>query len=112
MGAVLSIRCYVLYGLVLLLLCSSGFVRTVYAQSEPFYKGKAISIVVGYNPGDAHDLWARAYARYMGRYVPGNPNLLVRNMPGGGTMIAANYVYGVAEPDGSTLGSIFPTLYF
>jgi len=48
----------------------------------------------------------------MGRYIPGNPNLLVRNMPGGGTMIAANYVYGVAEPDGTTLGSIFPTLYF
>ena len=98
--------------LVLLVLYSFGLGRVVYAQGEPFYKGKTINIVVGYNPGDAHDLWARAYARYMGRYIPGNPNLLVRNMPGGGTMIAANYVYGVAEADGTTLGSIFPTLYF
>jgi tripartite-type tricarboxylate transporter receptor subunit TctC len=98
--------------LVLLVLFSFGFYRTAFAQGDPFYKGKTITIVVGYNPGDAHDLWARAYARYMGRYIPGNPNILVRNMPGGGTMIAANYVYGVAEPDGTTLGSIFPTLYF
>ena len=111
MGAV-SMGRYVAYSLALLLLYSFGCARGVYAQSEPFYKGKTISIVVGYNPGDAHDLWARAYARYMGRYIPGNPNLLVRNMPGGGTMIAANYVYGVADPDGTTLGSIFPTLYF
>jgi tripartite-type tricarboxylate transporter receptor subunit TctC len=48
----------------------------------------------------------------MGKFIPGNPNIIVRNMPGGGTMIAANYVYGVAEPDGTTLGSIFPSLYF
>ena len=89
--------------LVLLVLYSFGLGRVGYAQGEPFYKGKTINIVVGYNPGDAHDLWARAYARYMGRYIPGNPNLLVRNMPGGGTMIAANYVYGVAEADGTTL---------
>jgi tripartite-type tricarboxylate transporter receptor subunit TctC len=107
-----SMRGYVKYCLVLLVLYSFGLGRVVYAQGEPFYKGKTINIVVGYNPGDAHDLWARAYARYMGRYIPGNPNLLVRNMPGGGTMIAANYVYGVAEADGTTLGSIFPTLYF
>ena len=48
---------YVAYSLVLLLLYSFGCARAVYAQSEPFYKGKTISIVVGYNPGDAHDLW-------------------------------------------------------
>jgi tripartite-type tricarboxylate transporter receptor subunit TctC len=102
---------YVKCFLVLLVLGSFGFDRVVYAQGD-FYRGKTITIVVGYNPGDAHDLWARAYARTMGRYIPGNPNILVRNMPGGGTMIAANYVYGVAEPDGTTLGSIFPTLYF
>jgi tripartite-type tricarboxylate transporter receptor subunit TctC len=98
-------------------ICCSALLLVFYlaveaqAQGE-FYKGKTISIVVGYNPGDAHDLWARAYARHMGKHIPGNPNILVRNMPGGGTMIAANYVYGVAEPDGTTLGSIFPSLYF
>jgi tripartite-type tricarboxylate transporter receptor subunit TctC len=82
-----------------------------YSQND-FYRGKTLTIIVGYNPGDAHDLWARAYARHMRKYIPGEPNILVRNMPGGGTMIAANYVYGVAEQDGTTLGSIFPALYF
>jgi tripartite-type tricarboxylate transporter receptor subunit TctC len=95
--------------LVIFFLCSSAEAQ---AQGEPFYRGKTITIVVGYNPGDAHDLWARAYARHMGKYIAGNPNIIVRNMPGGGTMIAANYVYGVAEPDGTTMGSIFPSLYF
>jgi tripartite-type tricarboxylate transporter receptor subunit TctC len=98
-------------------ICCSGLLlvlvlgRQAHAQRD-FYKGKTITIVVGYNPGDAHDLWARAYARHIGKHIPGIPNIIVRNMPGGGTMIAANYVYGVAEPDGTTLGSIFPALYF
>jgi tripartite-type tricarboxylate transporter receptor subunit TctC len=95
----------------LALLWAFALPREAYAQGD-FYRGKNLSIIVGYNPGDAHDLWARAYARHMGKYIPGEPNIIVRNMPGGGTMIAANYVYGVAEADGTTLGSIFPALYF
>jgi tripartite-type tricarboxylate transporter receptor subunit TctC len=80
------------------------------AQSA-YYQGKTIRVVVGYLPGDTHDLWARAYARNMGKYVPGNPEILVQNMPGAGSMIAANHVYNVAKPDGLTLGSIAPGLY-
>src|SRR5262245_42822609 len=80
-----------------LIFCFLGTTVSAHAQVEPFYKGKTITIVVGYNPGDAHDLWARAYSRHMGRYIPGNPNIIVRNMPGGGTLIAANYVYGRSE---------------
>src|SRR5262249_39607003 len=95
-----------------LFLCWVGATVSPNAKGDPFKKGKTIPIVVGYNPGDAHDLWARAYSRHMGRYIPGNPNIIVRNMPGGGTLIAANYVYGVAEPDGTTLGSMFPSLFF
>jgi len=78
----------------------------------PFYQGKTIRIVVGYLSGDTHDLWARAYARYMGRHIPGNPDFIVQNMPGAGSMIAANHVYNIAKPDGLTLGSIAPALYF
>ena len=77
----------------------------------PFYQGKTIRIVVGYQGGDTHDLWARAYARHMGKHIPGNPDLVVQNMPGAGSMIAANHVYNVAKPDGLTLGSIAPGLY-
>lgn len=76
-----------------------------------FFHGKAIRIVVGYQAGDTHDLWARAYSRNMGKHIPGNPELLVQNMPGAGSMVAANYVYNVAKPDGLTLGSIAPGLY-
>lgn len=76
-----------------------------------FFQGKAMKIIVGYQAGDTHDLWARAYSRHMGKHIPGNPEFLVQNMPGAGSMVAANYVYNVAKPDGLTLGSIAPGLY-
>ena len=76
-----------------------------------FYQGKTIRFVVGYLSGDTHDLWARAYARHMGKHIPGNPNVVVQNMPGAGSMIAANHVFNIAKPDGLTLGSIAPGLY-
>jgi tripartite-type tricarboxylate transporter receptor subunit TctC len=77
-----------------------------------FYQGKTIRIVVGFAPGGAVDVWARVVARYWPNYIPGKPDIVVQNMPGGGTMVAANYVYGVAKPDGLTLASIAPALYF
>lgn len=72
----------------------------------PFYQGKSIMIVVGFAPGAAVDVWARVVARYWPKYIPGNPDIIVQNMPGGASMIAANCVYGVAKPDGLTLASI------
>ena len=83
----------------------------VLAQA-PFYQGKTVRIVVGNPSGDVYDLYARIIAQHMPKYIPGNPNIIVQNMGGAGSMIAANYVYGVAKPDGLTLGSIFPALYF
>ncbi len=83
------------------------------AQAQtPFFQGKTIRIVTGYPAGDVNDLWPRLIARHMGKYIPGNPSFIVQNMPGASSMIAANYVYGVAKPDGLTLGWIAPTLYF
>ena len=83
----------------------------VFAQAN-FYQGKTIRIIVGNLPGDTHDLFARAYSRSMGKHIPGNPAILVQNMPGAGGMIAANHVYNVAKPDGLTLGSPSPALYY
>jgi len=77
-----------------------------------FFEGKTIRIVVGLPAGDAYDLYARLLATYMGKYIAGNPNIMVQNMPGASSMIAANYVYNVAKPDGLTLGSTLPSLYF
>lgn len=73
------------------------------AQGEPFYKGKTIRIIVGLSAGGGYDRAARLIARHMGKYIPGNPEIIVQNMPGAGSVIAANYVYGVAAPDGLTL---------
>lgn len=82
------------------------------AAQAPFYQGKTIRIVVGNISGDAYDLWARIFAQHMGKYIPGNPTFIVQNMPGAGGIIAANYVYAVAKPDGLTLGAFGPSMYF
>jgi len=84
----------------------------VHAQT-PFYQGKTIRIIVGTTPGVLYDQWARLVTAHMGKHIPGKPNFIVQNMPGAGHMIAANYLYTVAKPDGLTLiGSIIPSLYF
>jgi tripartite-type tricarboxylate transporter receptor subunit TctC len=77
------------------------------AQTTPFYQGKQINVVVGFTTGGFYDRWARLLARYMPKYIPGNPTFIVQNMPGAGSVIATNYVYGVAKPDGLTIG--FPS---
>jgi tripartite-type tricarboxylate transporter receptor subunit TctC len=79
---------------------------------KPYYAGKTITIVAGTKAGDVYDLYARMFAQYMPKYIPGNPNIIVQNMPGAASMIAANFVYNVANPDGLTIGAIFPALYF
>jgi tripartite-type tricarboxylate transporter receptor subunit TctC len=94
-------------------LCASWFLYapSIYAQPADF-KGKTVTIVVGTISGDLYDLYARSIALFMGKYLPGSPNVIVQNMPGAGHMIAANYIYNVAKPDGSTLGAINAGLYF
>jgi tripartite-type tricarboxylate transporter receptor subunit TctC len=84
---------------------------TVHAQT-PYYQGKTIRIVTGFPAGDVNDTWPRLIGQHMTKYIPGNPTFIVQNMTGAGSMIAANHVYGVAKPDGLTLGWILPSLYF
>jgi tripartite-type tricarboxylate transporter receptor subunit TctC len=96
---------------VLILLLILAWTSRVQAQA-PFYKGKTISIVVGTKAGDVYDLYARFLAYHMPKYIPGSPNIIVQNMPGAASLIAANYVYNVAKPDGLTIGAIYPALYF
>jgi len=75
------------------------------AAGEDFYRGKVIRIVVGFSPGGGFDTFARTVARHMGKYLPGNPSVVVENMTGAGSLIAANHVYNVAKPDGLTVGA-------
>jgi tripartite-type tricarboxylate transporter receptor subunit TctC len=78
----------------------------------PFYQGKTVKFVAGYGAGSVDDMWARLIAQHMAKYTPGNPNIIVQNMGGAGSIIAANYVYNIAKPDGLTLGGVRPALYF
>lgn len=82
------------------------------SAQAPFYQDKTIRIIAGYGAGSTDDAWSRLIARYLAKHIPGNPNMLVQNMPGAGAMIAANYVYKVAKPDGLTVGGIRSGLYF
>ncbi len=85
---------------------------TLSPAQTPFFQGKTVRIITGFPAGDVNDLWPRLIGQYMTKYVPGNPTFIVQNMTGAGSMIAANHVYGVAKPDGLTLGWILPSLYF
>ena len=75
----------------------------LFAQAEPFYKGKTIRIVVGSTAGGFYDRWARLLARHMPKHIPGQPEMIVQIMAGAGSVIAANHGFKVAKPDGLTL---------
>lgn len=99
---------------VFLVLCAMPLLSSapgIYAQQEPFYKGKTIKVIVGFTSGGFYDRWSRLLARYVPKYLAGNPEMVVQNMPGAGGMIAANHVYGVAKPDGLTVAMLSYGLY-
>jgi tripartite-type tricarboxylate transporter receptor subunit TctC len=73
-------------------------------EADDFYKGKTIRFVVGFAPGGGYDLSARIVGRHMGKHIPGNPTIVVENMTGAGSLIAANYTYNSAKPDGLFVG--------
>jgi tripartite-type tricarboxylate transporter receptor subunit TctC len=86
---------------VVILTLSSGYALA----QESFYKGKVIRMIVGFAAGGGFDTNARIIARHMGKHIPGNPSIIVDNMTGAGSQIAANHVYKAAKPDGLTIGT-------
>ena len=96
----------------LLLLVILFAARTELHAQAPFYQGKTITFLVGSGSGTAYDIYSRLLAAYIGKHLPGNPTVIVQNMPAAGGLAAANYVYGVAKPDGLTLASVNPAHYF
>src|SRR3954465_10987029 len=85
------------------------------AQSQgvaDFYKGKTVSVVIGYPAGGGFDSTARLLIRHMPRHLPGNPAMIAKNMPGAGSLRAANYLYGGAPKDGTEFGIIGPSVPF
>jgi tripartite-type tricarboxylate transporter receptor subunit TctC len=96
----------ILLGLLVILLQSSQA-----PGQAPFYEKKTIQVVIGSAPGGLYDRWGRLFAQHLGKYIPGNPSLVAQNMPGGGSMIATNYLYGLAKPDGLTIGMFQTFMY-
>jgi tripartite-type tricarboxylate transporter receptor subunit TctC len=80
-------------------------------DAQDFYKGKTIRIVVGFSAGGGFDTYSRTLARHWGKYIPGHPTIIVENMAGAGSLIAANHVYKVAKPDGLTMGHFIGGLF-
>ena len=72
-------------------------------SAAPYYEGKTIKLIVGFSAGGGFDTYSRLIARHMGRHIPGNPVMVVENMPGAASLLAANHVYNVAKPDGLTI---------
>src|ERR687898_888100 len=70
------------------------------SAQTPFYQGKTLTIVVGTKAGDVYDLYPRLLAEFMPKYIPGSPNIIIQNVAGAASLIAANQVYNVAKPDG------------
>jgi tripartite-type tricarboxylate transporter receptor subunit TctC len=95
-----------------LIVCSVVLLASQLEAQSDFYKGKQIKIVVGASAGAASDLYARVVAQHLPKQILGKPEAIVQNMPGGGSMTAANYVYSVAKPDGLTLGAVTAPIYF
>jgi tripartite-type tricarboxylate transporter receptor subunit TctC len=85
----------------------AGLVLAAPARADPvedFYRGRTITLVVGYGPSGGYDLIARLVARHLGRHIPGRPSIVVQNMPGAGSLRATNWLYSVAPRDGSVVG--------
>lgn len=88
-------------------------VMTSTASADPiedFYKAKGLTIDVGSDPGGGYDTYGRLVARQIGRFLPGNPNIVVKNMPGASGMRLANHIYAKADKDGSEIGIVQNTV--
>jgi tripartite-type tricarboxylate transporter receptor subunit TctC len=75
-------------------------------SAADFYKGRTVSVIIGYSAGTGYDIYGRLLARFIGRHIPGNPTVIAQNMPGAGSLKAAMYVQAVAPKDGSVIATI------
>lgn len=100
--ALLSAFLYALCCVLALVIGQSSFARA----DDEFFRGKQISLIVGFNPGGTYDVYSRILANWLPRYIPGRPAIVVQNMPGVGGAKAANYLYSQANRDGLTIGMV------
>src|SRR5574340_1199649 len=92
--------CFLITGIII-----SIFLFPQALLSAPYYEGKTVRIIVGFSPGGGYDRIARLLAKHLTRYIPGKPTVLVENIEGASSIIAANYIYNQAKPDGLNIGT-------
>ena len=95
-----------IYALAAVLLASAAHAGAV----EDFYKGKTVSLIIGYSVGGGYDLYGRLVARYIGKYIPGRPTIVPQNLTGAGSMRAASFLYAAAPRDGTVIGTFGRTI--
>jgi len=93
------------------LMSIAGSQGSVLRAQANFFEGKTIRLIVGFTAGGGYDAYTRAIGRHMGKHIPGNPVMIVENMPGAGSMISANYTFKAARPDGLTIGHFIGGLF-
>ena len=91
--------------LVVALMLATGLASPSASAEQDFYKGRTVQVVVGFTAGGGYDLYARVFARHLGKHLPGNPSVVPQNMPGAGSLKAANYLYNVAPKDGTVIAT-------
>jgi tripartite-type tricarboxylate transporter receptor subunit TctC len=95
----------------MLALCGASLLAGLALQAparaaDAYFKDKQIRLIVGSAPGGGYDAYGRLLAQYMKQHIPGNPTIIVQNMPGAGSLVAANYIYNVAPKDGTAIGAV------
>jgi tripartite-type tricarboxylate transporter receptor subunit TctC len=106
---VIKIRRSIVIGCAVLALIWPGWSG---AQSDHDFKGKTIRLIIGTSTGGGVDLYGRLVAQFLGRHLPGEPTIVPQNMPGASSVVAANYVYNMAKPDGLTWGALQGGAFF
>ena len=91
---------------VFVLLAGSILAAAPAGAADAYFKDKQIRLIVGSAPGGGYDAYGRLLAQYMRAHIPGNPTIVVQNMPGAGSLVAANYLYNVAAKDGTVFGAV------
>src|SRR5262249_13345048 len=98
--------------------CATILAATMLAQAAgaetiaEFYRGKTVAIHVGFGPGGGYDAYAQLLAMHIGRHIPGQPTVIVKHMPGAGSLLLANYLYNVAPADGTAIGIVAAEVAF
>jgi tripartite-type tricarboxylate transporter receptor subunit TctC len=111
MKNVLTLKSF-LFCLLAMITCGIAAPTDLAAQGETDFKGKTIRLIIGTSTGGGVDLYARVVAQFLGRHLPGEPVLVPQNMPGASSVVAANYVYNMAKPDGLILGALQGGAFF